>query len=223
MDVGDVYLTKNYGSLSVVSYIDCYNVLVEFLATGYRVKTNTSNIKKGLVKDRLSPSVLGIGFIGAGVFKSKGSSAIEKRYAAWTGMFTRCYSKFSLEKSPSYKGCTVCVEWHDYQVFSEWYDDNFNEGMQLDKDILIHGNKVYSPSTCIFTTQKENIVKASAKKYKFISPSGEVVNIYNLSLFCANNALDPSAMVKVNKGKFKQHKGWVALVIRPLSNTPTQK
>ena len=39
--------------------------------------------------------------------------------------------------------------------FYDWVDDNYYEvpdsTVQLDKDILIKGNKIYSPEACIFT------------------------------------------------------------------------
>ena len=33
-------------------------------------------------------------------------------YSRWKGMLVRCYSSNHKNKQPSYKGCTVCEEWH---------------------------------------------------------------------------------------------------------------
>jgi len=208
MKIGDVYKTNNHGDIKVVSYDNCYSVLVEFLLTGYQVVTNTSNINKGLVKDRLSPSVYGRGFIGCGSYKSRDRNGVTESYRAWTDMFTRCYSELSLLKSPSYIGCSVCVEWMDYQAFAKWHDENFIHGYALDKDIIKDGNKEYSPSTCMFVTCRDNVIKATAKNYSFINPEGVVVDIYNLRRFCLKNGICPSAMVQVHKGKAPAHKGW---------------
>lgn len=69
-------------------------------------------------------------------------------------MLKRCYDKNWKQKHPTYKDCTVCDEWHNFQNFAQWYEENYyeipGEIMQLDKDILIKGNKVYSPDTCCF-------------------------------------------------------------------------
>ncbi len=75
-------------------------------------------------------------------------------------MLERCYDDKYQERKPTYKECEVCTEWHDFQNFSEWYNDNYyeipNESMALDKDILFKGNKIYSPETCVFVPQNIN-------------------------------------------------------------------
>ena len=67
-------------------------------------------------------------------------------------MIYRCYSEKSQERHPTYKDVTVCEEWHNFQNFAEWMEDNYDpeimQGWQLDKDILFKGNKIYSPDTC---------------------------------------------------------------------------
>ena len=77
-------------------------------------------------------------------------------YRRWKQMLFRCYSKKSLQKSPSYQGCSVCEEWKTFSNFMAWMKTQSWEGKQLDKDILIPGNKVYSPETCVFLSQKVN-------------------------------------------------------------------
>jgi len=69
-------------------------------------------------------------------------------YCVWTDMIRRCYSAKDLLKNPTYTGCTVHADWHLFSNFKQWMIDNRYEGMHLDKDILIKGNKVYGPDTC---------------------------------------------------------------------------
>lgn len=59
-------------------------------------------------------------------------------------------------------------------------------------------------------TPEENAVKGNAQLWKFVSPLGEVVEIYNLKQFCRDNGLHPAHMSYVSKGKphYYQHKGW---------------
>lgn len=71
-------------------------------------------------------------------------------YNTWHSMIERCYSDKRLVKQPSYIGCTVCDEWKYLSNFKRWYDENYIEGFELDKDILVENNKVYSPETCRF-------------------------------------------------------------------------
>jgi hypothetical protein len=47
-----------------------------------------------------------------------------------------------------------------------------------------------------------------AKKYSFISPTGELFEGTNISQFCREQNLSNSMMSKVLNGKRKQHKGW---------------
>lgn len=73
-----------------------------------------------------------------------------KAYRAWISMLSRCYGKKELVHRPSYIGCSVCDEWLLFSNFKRWYDENYIDGFQLDKDLLVKGNKVYSPETCCF-------------------------------------------------------------------------
>ena len=77
-------------------------------------------------------------------------------YRVWESMLNRCYSAKYQEQKPSYKGCGVTDDWLTFSEFKNWMEAQDFEGKQLDKDILIPGNKVYSPETCIFVTGAVN-------------------------------------------------------------------
>lgn len=77
------------------------------------------------------------------------------RYA-WKSMLGRCYSARRLAKHPTYAGCSVCKEWQTLSNFIEWASPHWEPGLQLDKDILIPGNKLYAPDRCIFVTPQLN-------------------------------------------------------------------
>lgn len=77
-------------------------------------------------------------------------------YKRWHCMIKRCYSVNYQESSPTYKECTVCDEWLTFSNFKRWMKRQEWEGLELDKDILQQGNKVYSPEMCIFVTGKIN-------------------------------------------------------------------
>ena len=94
-----------------------------------------------------------------GMFKN---GKLTKPYQYWISMIRRCYSntKIDLKNNHAYKDCSVCEEWHNFQNFGKWFDDNFyevdGETMCLDKDILHKGNKIYSPDTYVFVPQNIN-------------------------------------------------------------------
>lgn len=77
-------------------------------------------------------------------------------YSVWHGMLNRCYNLNYQKTSPSYKGCTVCNEWLTFSNFKTWMINQDWKEKQLDKDLLINGNKTYSPNACVFVTQEVN-------------------------------------------------------------------
>lgn len=77
-------------------------------------------------------------------------------YARWTSILKRCYSKTLQNKQPTYKGCSICKEWVYFSNFETWMKTQDWEGKYLDKDLLVRGNKEYSPDTCIFVSNKVN-------------------------------------------------------------------
>jgi hypothetical protein len=82
----------------------------------------------------------------------------EKCYIMWRSMFHRCYDPKFHERNPTYKGCTVCEEWFYYSNFKKWFYERYvrNSNQSLDKDILVKGNKVYSPETCCLVPPRIN-------------------------------------------------------------------
>ena len=77
-------------------------------------------------------------------------------YQQWRHMLERCYSEKYHLRYKTYKNCTVCDDWLIFSNFKDWMESQDWEGKQLDKDILIEGNKHYSPETCVFVDQATN-------------------------------------------------------------------
>lgn len=79
-----------------------------------------------------------------------------KAYIAWGNLLKRVYCPKYQAKHPTYIGCKVCPEWLHYIEFKKWFDKYHVEGYALDKDILVEGNKTYSPETCVYIPQEIN-------------------------------------------------------------------
>ena len=79
-----------------------------------------------------------------------------KYYTVWRDMLRRCYSKKYLESNPSYIGTSVCSEWLSATAFKKWMEQKDWSGKCLDKDIIVPGNKLYSPKTCAFVLTATN-------------------------------------------------------------------
>ena len=90
-------------------------------------------------------------------------------YQVWCHMLERCFSAKLHERSKTYKNCTIQKEWLIFSNFRAWMKPLDWKGKQLDKDILIIGNKHYGPETCVFVSQAINLLltdhKAARGKY----------------------------------------------------------
>ena len=152
---------NNFGTLmKIVEYKNNSNIIVEFQDEHkVKIKSQYIHFKKGEIKNPYDRTVYGIGYIGEGIYSKKDYPYI---YRKWHHMLERCYCPYCLNKRPTYIDCYVCEEWHNLQNFGKWFEENYyeieEEKMNLDKDILFKGNKIYSPNTCIFVSEKINLL-----------------------------------------------------------------
>ena len=119
-------------------------------------------------KEKLKKATYGYNDIGCCSINKEESQS----YKHWRSMNLRCYSKKYHERYPTYIGCTVCDEWKTHSGFKKWFDRNYIKGYSLDKDILIKGNKIYSPSTCCFVPVQINNIVIKRKKGRGELPIG---------------------------------------------------
>ena len=162
--VGKVCKSKLSGDFKILKYNDTHNVEIQFLKTGFEMVARLGHIKSGSVKDPYLPSVCGVGVLGA-KYPSKINGVKTREYILWTHMLQRCYSDTYKKKQPTYIGCDVSDKFKSYEYFYEWCHSQIGFGVdgngnsfQLDKDLLIKGNKVYSENTCVFLPQEINKV-----------------------------------------------------------------
>ena len=161
--VGEERLNSFGSRMIITKYNNRLDIDVYFPAYNWIAKNKRyDNFKKGNIKCPYERRVHGKGYIGIGEYSSKENGKKTKCYKVWHHMIGRCYDAKFQEKHPTYKECEVCEEWHNFQTFSQWYENNYYEipdkVMCLDKDILVKGNKIYSPGTCVFVPQNINVL-----------------------------------------------------------------
>ena len=181
---------NNQGELmTIIDYRGAFDITVRFEKTKKTKDCRYSNFKRGKVKDNFLPVVTGVGFLGDidkvdPKDREKGGA-----YRIWTDMIARCYDKVRYPKYKTYNDCFVCDEWHCYANFKKWYDENFykidDEQMCIDKDIIIKGNKVYSPDTCVFVPQRINKLFVNNKACRGEYPLGVCLISGHQGLFAA--------------------------------------
>lgn len=141
--------------------------------------------------------------------KVGGSTIQHRAYTAWSGMFRRCYEESYQSRNPTYYGCSVSEEWMRFSNFKQWWDRNYVEGYSLDKDLLSPGNKIYSPSKCVYIPQKLNLFTIDSSTVRgewpigvsFCKPKGKYqssIKNGNGELICLGYTDDP----------IKAHKLW---------------
>lgn len=122
---GTIHETKSFGKLVITKYVNAKEVWFKFLDTGYESYTRTWLIRVGSVKDKTKRTVAGVGYLGVGSHKAYINSRVPSMaYSVWNGMLNRCYNEVNQLSHPTYIGCTVCDEWHNFQIFAEWYYGN---------------------------------------------------------------------------------------------------
>ena len=169
---------NNFGTLmKIIEYEDSRHIIVEF-QDEYKVKklAEYKSFKKGNIKNPYDKSVYGVGYLGEGKYKSKVNGKHTEAYKKWLKMLQRCYDPYFLNKEPTYIDCYVCDEWLNFQNFCKWFYKHYyeilNETMSLDKDILIKGNKIYSPENCIFVNNRINVLFTKRNKLRGKYPIG---------------------------------------------------
>ncbi len=129
--------------------------------------------KRGNIRCPYEARVYDVGYQGEGKYNFYDCKEL---YDTWYDMLKRCYDPYYINKYPTYIDCYVCEEWHNFQNFAEWFYKNYyvcnNEQMHLDKDILIKGNKIYSPRTCIFVPRRINSLFLKSNKNRGSYPIG---------------------------------------------------
>lgn len=166
----NLYSSNSYGSFRVLDYKDSLHIRIMFVDTGYVCVVNSGNIRKGRVKDLLKPVICGVAYLGDGAYTASTDGIPNNCYKTFYSMHSRCYSYKIGTKNPTYAECSVCPEWNDFQNFAKWYDKNYIYGYALDKDILIQGNRIYSPRSCIFIPPNINnlFVSCNSKRGKYM-------------------------------------------------------
>lgn len=109
-------------------------------------------------ENRLKATVYGVGKVGEGPWKVSDRGVVTREYKLWSGMLARGYSPKLKEKYPTYAECTVWEGWLCFQDFMAWVDALKYKDLAwgLDKDIIVPGNKIYSPQTCALVPDEIN-------------------------------------------------------------------
>lgn len=169
---GDRIFNKVYGYYTIAA-ADCKKISVVFDNTGSFYTFHASVVYANKVKDFMARTLMGVGYLGRPTRNNKDPvEAIAKKF--WISMILRCYDERRLVSRPTYRGCSVSPEWQCFANFYDWFLEQYSsgyyrDGYQLDKDLILQGNKVYSPDKCVLLPLQLNsllqVKKQSENKY----------------------------------------------------------
>lgn len=148
---GDVFKTNQGCTCTVILYKNQTNILIEFNDQNkHRATVRAKHLRSGYVKNPYHPSVRGRGFMGVGQFNAYQDGKVTDEYKKWSSMFRRCYSEVDAKDRNHYSDCEIHEDWFNFQNFALWLTKNksYSPDYHLDKDLIILGNRVYSPRAC---------------------------------------------------------------------------
>ena len=166
--IGEVFTSSEGYSLEVVDGGSKSQYCTILVDGKYETEASTSHVKNGKIKNLLHRSICGIGCIGIGSYSK---NTHKKAYQTWRSIIRRAYDPKFHEKYPTYKDVTVCTEWHNFQNFAKWFEDNYIDGYHIDKDLLGGDNKIYSLETSVFIPQALNTFLANSHS---VNTSGKI-------------------------------------------------
>jgi len=160
IQVGDKFSPKQGGWCEVVSTPSGRKARIRFIdAHQHELDVFKTNLARGEVKNPYHPSVCGIGFTGVGNHGAWLGGKLSPVYLRWVNMMKRCYEVGGGANGSSYDDCSVHADWHNLQSFGDWVCSQPNWGqeeMDLDKDLLVRGNRIYGPVACLLIPRRLN-------------------------------------------------------------------
>lgn len=180
-----------------------------------------NNVKKATL-------ILGVGINDADYVvqpRVNGKVVVCPFYRAWRNMIFRCYGRSFHKKHPSYIGCSVSKDWLTFSNFKAWMETQDWEGLDLDKDLLIPGNKLYSEKTCVFVPRYVNTLLLDCANSRGKYPLGVCrpknrptykarISLYKKTVYIGSFGTPEEAHMAYIKAKVKH--------IRGIANTQTE-
>jgi hypothetical protein len=167
--IGEQNKNKHGTIMTIIEFNKTDDITIQFEDEYKYIKQTTyPNFLRGVIKNPYDKTIYNVACTGDGVHKISVHNKLTIEYKTWHNMLGRCFIPKRMRGS--YEGITCCKEWLNFQNYAQWYKDNYyevrNERMEIDKDILVKGNKVYSPEFCVFLPQRINLLLINRKNHR---------------------------------------------------------
>lgn len=191
--LGEEKLNHQGCLMKIIEYNSQKDIVVEF-QDEHKGKVNTryDHFLVGNIKNPYYPNIYNVGMVG-NKYPLTINGIVVKEYQAWQGIIRRCFDEKLKEKYPTYKDVTCCSDWLYYEKFYEWIHsqsnfDKWSKGdkWEIDKDIILKGNKIYSPETCFLVPHNVNCLFLKSKASRGEMPIGVVKRNNGYESHCNN-------------------------------------
>lgn len=131
-------------------------------------------------------------------------------YQRWHAMINRCYNENYQKKHPTYSDCKVCEEWKIFSNFKRWVVLQEWKERHLDKDLLIKGNKLYSPETCVFISSTVNnfLTDSLATRGRYLLGVSYISKVAKYRATCRNPFTLKSESLGSFENEIDAHVAW---------------
>lgn len=218
---------KQGSLMKIIEYKNTQNLIVEFQDKyKYKKKTTWEKFQNGGIKNKYFPTVQNVGITG----ELNEGECKDKPYRLWVGMLDRCYNEQYHKKHNTYIGCSVCDEWLYYPNFKKWIISQKNYSSMkanpnewnIDKDILIKNNKIYSPDTCCIVPKSINLLLVNNEAKRGEYPVGVCMTKDGI-VASINNPYIPQKTIRLGTFKnvadaFKKYKETKEMYIKQVAN-----
>ena len=171
--IGQEAINNQGCPMKIIDYINNKNIIVKFQDEyQYQKSESYDSFIKGKIKNPYAKAIFNVGIVGV----EYDVQIYKKEFATWKHMLERCYDSSVYH---TYQDVTCCNEWLFFPDFCKWIhkQENYNawnneNKWAVDKDILIKGNKIYSPKTCCLVPQFINTLFLKCDKSRGDFPIG---------------------------------------------------
>lgn len=141
-----------------------------------------------------------------------GSNSPTKSGQVWGNVLMRCKIGGAAQtRNPTYIGCTMSENFKNFQFFAEWCQAQIGYGKpkyDIDKDILVQGNKEYHEDKCVFVPHPLNsfLVANDSRRGKYpqgihLASCGQLkVNV------CVNGTMQHIGIYKTEQAAYAAYK-----------------
>lgn len=167
--VGDTGRLKDGTIWKIIDYVTYSNIKIQIMTEPpWEATVHGGNLVSGSIKNKGKPSLFGVGILGDAAV-----NCYDMSYKSWAGMIKRIYNPHTDQMAITYKDCTIVDDWFRFDNYLEWFkQQKVQPKWQLDKDLLVPGNKVYGPETCIFLPREINTFLTNRHNHRGPWPVG---------------------------------------------------